>query len=317
MITTKLQGMTSWFEAQPEQMRATILILASTLCFTGMHTIIRYSATVDNMHPFELAFFRNVFGLLALAPFFVRHGFAILRTDRFHLHAIRGGMQIFAMLSFFTALSISPLAKVSAMSFSAPLFATLGAVLFLGERIRARRIFALVAGFVGAMIILRPGLAEMDTGMMLVLGSSAIWAVAMLIIKVLSRTDSSVTITAYQSLFLLPFSFAAATLVWLWPTPGQLAMFAGMGLLGTLGHLAMAQAFKWADTTAILPFDFVRLIWASAIGFMIFGEVPALWTWVGGTVIFASTTYIAFREARLKKSVAPAGSVKAPLNTRT
>jgi drug/metabolite transporter (DMT)-like permease len=290
-----------WYDDLPPQPRAIVLILGSTLCFTGMHTVIRYAATVDDMHPFEIAFFRNLFGLLVLAPFFWRHGFGVLRTGKIHLHAIRGIIQIFAMLSFFTALSISPIAKVSAMSFSAPLFATLGAVLFLGERIRGRRITALILGFIGAMIILRPGMVELDTGMLLVLGSSAIWACAMLIIKVLSRTDSSVTITAYQGLFLLPFSFCAAIFVWTWPTPTQLVMFAVMGLFGTLGHLAMAQAFKLADTSAILPFDFVRLIWASAIGFIVFGEVPVLWTWIGGTVIFASTTYIAFRESRLKQ----------------
>lgn len=251
MFTSWSRKLFGWYYVLPPQTRAIVLILGSTFCFTGMHTVIRYAATVDEMHPFEIAFFRNVFGLVVLAPFFWRNGLGVLRTSKFHLHAIRGSIQIFAMLSFFTALSISPMAKVSAMSFSAPLFATLGAVIFLGERIKSRRIMALILGFIGAMIILRPGVVELDTGMLLVLGSSAIWACAMLIIKVLSRTDSSVTITAYQGLFLLPFSFCAAIFVWTWPTATQLVMFAFMGLLGTLGHLAMAQAFKLADTTAI------------------------------------------------------------------
>jgi len=236
-----------------------------------------------------------------MAPFFWRHGLGVLRTTKFHLHAVRGSIQIFAMLMFFTALSLSPLAKVSAMSFTAPLFATIGAIVFLGERVRVRRILALIAGFLGAMVILRPGMVTIDLGMVLVLTSSAIWACAMLIIKVLSRTDSSVTITAYQGLFLTPFSFIAALFVWQWPSPEQLLLFALMGAMGTLAHMAMAESFKLADTTAVLPFDFTRLIWASVIGFLVFREVPELWTWIGGLIIFTSTTYIAYREARLKR----------------
>jgi drug/metabolite transporter (DMT)-like permease len=289
-------------QAIPPQMRASLLIILSTLGFTGMHTVIRYASTVgDTIHPFEIAFFRNLFGLIVLAPIFWRSRFGVLRTQKFHLHALRGTIQIFAMLMFFTALSLSPLAKVSAMSFTAPLFATIGAIVFLGERIRMRRIMALLLGFAGALIILQPGVVELDPGMLLVLTSSAIWACAMLIIKVLSRTDSSVTITAYQGIFLTPLSLIAALFVWDWPNWHQLALFALMGVLGTLAHVSMAEAFKLADTTAVLPFDFTRLIWASMVGFLVFGEVPALWTWVGGTVIFASTTYIAYREARLSR----------------
>ena len=185
----------------PPHMRAVVLMLISTLCFTLMHTVIRYAATEGEMHPFEVAFFRNAFGLLAVLPF-----------------ALRGTMQVFAMLMFFYALSITPLAKISAVSFTAPLFATLGAIIFLGERIRARRIFALVLGFTGAMVIVRPGLIELDLGAMLVMTSSSIWACAILIIKSLSRTESSLTITTYQNIFLIPFTLVAALFFWTWPS---------------------------------------------------------------------------------------------------
>lgn len=268
----------------PPHMRAVVLMLISTLCFTLMHTVIRYAATEGEMHPFEVAFFRNAFGLLAVLPF-----------------ALRGTMQVFAMLMFFYALSITPLAKISAVSFTAPLFATLGAIIFLGERIRARRIFALVLGFTGAMVIVRPGLIELDLGAMLVMTSSSIWACAILIIKSLSRTESSLTITTYQNIFLIPFTLVAALFFWTWPSWQMLGLFAVMGMFGSIAHVAMAEALKLAETTAVLPYDFVRLIWASGIGFVVFGEIPEIWTWAGGGLIFASTTYIAFREARLKR----------------
>lgn len=307
-MNSPIASLVRWFNQIPPELRASLLIVFSTLGFTGMHTVIRYASTVDDIHPFEIAFFRNLFGLIVMLPFFWRNGLGVFRTANFPLHALRGSIQIFAMLMFFTALSLSPLAKVAAMSFTAPLFATIGAVLFLGERIHLRRIGALMFGFAGAMIILRPGVIEIDLGMMLVLTSSAIWAMAMLIIKVLSRTDSSITITAYQGLFLTPFSLVAALFVWEWPTWHQLLLFAAMGAMGTVAHMSMAEAFKLADTTAVLPFDFTRLIWAAAVGYLVFAEIPDLWTWVGGITIFASTTYIAYREARLKRRQAAASA---------
>ncbi len=288
----------------PPHIRAVVLMLISTLCFTSMHTVIRYAATEGEMHPFEVAFFRNVFGLLAVLPFALRGRAAAFRTRRLKLHALRGSMQVFAMLMFFYALSITPLAKISAVSFTAPLFATLGAIIFLGERIRARRIIALVLGFTGAMIIIQPGLIELDLGAVLVMTSSSIWACAILIIKSLSRTESSLTITTYQNVFLIPFTLVAAWFFWTWPSWQMLGLFAVMGMFGSIAHVAMAEALKLAETTAVLPYDFVRLIWASGIGFVMFGEIPEIWTWVGGGLIFASTTYIAFREARLKRAQA-------------
>ena len=249
----------------------------------------------------KLLFFRNLFGLLAVLPFALRNHGAAFRTKRIKLHAIRGIMQVFAMLMFFYALSITPLAKVSAVSFTAPLFATIGAIIFLNERIRVRRMMALGIGFLGAMIIIRPGFIELDLGALFVMVSSSIWACAILIIKSLARTETSLTITTYQNIFLVPFTLIAACFFWTWPSWELLLMFAIMGIFGSLAHLAMAESLKLADATAILPYDFVRLIWATSIGFIIFGEIPEIWTWIGGSLIFASTTYISFREAYLKQ----------------
>jgi len=290
----------------PPIVRGILLILVSTLGFAGMHATIRVLS--KELHPFEIAFLRNLFGLFALTPFFIRGGFSVLKTSRFPLHALRGCIQVFAMLSFFYAVTITPLSTVSALSFTAPLFATIAAVVFLKERVRWRRIAALAVGFLGAMIVVRPGAGELHPGMLLVLGSTAIWAVAMLVIKVLSRTDSPVTITVYMGVFLTPLTGIAASFVWTWPSLSSLPLLVLLGGLGSLGHVCMAQAFKEADASAVLPFDFVRLIWASLLGFLLFAEVPDLWTWIGGTAIFASGTYIAYREARAKEEAPrPAG----------
>ena len=287
------------YYALPPPARGMLLLLGATIGFASMHAVIRIASS--EQHPFEVAFFRNFFGLLFIAPFLLRHGFGALRTQRLPLHAARGVIHISAMMMFFYAVPITPLGTIAALSFTAPLFVTVGAVLLLGEVVRIRRIVALIAGFAGALIIIRPGMVELDPGSLLVLGSSAVWAGAMIIIKLLSRTESSLTMTAYMAVFLTPLSAIAAAFVWQWPTLVDLGWFALMGSLGTLGHLCLAQAFREADATVVLPVDFLRLIWSSLYGYLLFNEVPVLYVWIGGIVVFASTLYLAYREARVAR----------------
>ncbi len=274
-------------------------MLVTTILISVMHALIRkVSAT---QHPFEIAFFRSFFGLLVFLPIFIRHGASVLKTDRLPLHVARGVIQTGAMLMFFTAVSLLPLAKLSALSFTSPLFASLFAILLLGERVRLRRTAALLVGFAGTLIIIRPGAVTVEAGTLLVLGSSALWAFALLFVKKLSATDSSVTIVTYMNLLLTPLALIPALFVWRWPTGTELFWFFCIGALASSAHFAMTQAFRHADTSAIMPFDYTRLIWASLLGFMLFGEVPGILTLVGGVVIAASATYIAFREAQVSR----------------
>jgi drug/metabolite transporter (DMT)-like permease len=285
------------------------MMTIAAAAFSVMHAMIRHVSA--DMHPFEIAFFRVVFGFAALAPIFLRDGWAPMRTSKMKLFALRGVLNAGAMLMFFYSLAITPLATVAALGFTAPLFATLLAMLVLGEVVRLRRWTAIIVGFIGAMVIIRPGVIEVGLGPMLVLGSSVVWAVALMIIKVLSRTESSVTITAYAMIFLAPFCLVAALPFWTWPSLELLAWLALIGAVGTVAQTTMNQSFKLADASAVLPVDFSKLLWAAAIGFVLFDEVPDAWTWVGGAMIFASATYIGIREARLKAgSGSPAGKTQ-------
>jgi len=287
------------FNVIPAPFRGVFFMLVSTVLFTGMQVTVRQVS--EELHPFEIAFFRNFFGLLVVSPLLFRFGFGALQTPKLKLHALRGALQTAGMMLFFTALTLAPLAQTVSLSFTAPLFTTILAIVILRERAGWRRWAALIAGFVGAWIVIRPGLAVVNTGALLVILSSCVWAGSMIIIKILSRTESSLTITLYMGLFMAPLSLIPALFVWQWPG-GQALMFLMLvGAFGGVGHLALAQAFKESDATAVLPYDFTRLIWASALGFLVFAEVPDLWTWIGGSVIFSSTVYIAFRETRLKK----------------
>jgi drug/metabolite transporter (DMT)-like permease len=275
------------------------LMVLSTLCFVTMQSLIRQLG--GELPPFEVAFFRNLFGFIAITPIFLRYGLAPLKTKRLPFHALRGVLQGLSMLAFFTGVTMAPFAEATSISFSGPLFATVLAIVVLGEKIRMRRILALVFGFIGVLIVLRPGFAEVGLGQGLLLGSSLVWGCAIVVIKRLSSTESAITQTAYMGLFMTPLTFLPALYVWQTPSFEQLAWMAMIGVFGTVGHLCFASAFRRADSSALLPLDFLRLFWASAIGFFLFHEVPDLWAWGGGGVIFASATYISLREAQLAR----------------
>ncbi len=279
---------------RPPVARAFLFMVLATLFAAATNAAIRH-ITAD-VHPFMVTFFRSVFGFVVLVPVLFRYGLAPLRTRRTGMHALRGALQVAQTLFLFTALRFTPLATVAALHFTAPLFTTVMAVALLGERIRVRRVAALIVGFSGVLVIVRPGTIGLDAGPLLVLGSAAFWGATMVVIKTLTRTDSSLTVTLATGVFMTPFSFLFAVFMWEMPDARALAWLLAIGASGSLGQLALAQAFREADVTAVLPLDFLKLIWAAAIGYALFAEVPSLWTWIGGAIIFASAFYIAVRE---------------------
>ncbi len=286
-------------------LKGILLMFGSTFFFASMHASIRHVSVT--IHPFEIAFFRSLFALVVVLPWFVRLGLEPLRTQRLGLHAARAAFNVFAMLSFFYALSIAPLSEVTALGFTAPIFATLLAALVFREVVRLRRWAAIAAGFTGVLIILRPGFEQVGLGQLLVLFSSMIWACALLVIKTLSRTNSSVTITSYMALLMMPLILVPAAFVWQWPDGQQLLWLVLIGVLGGTGQLCVAEALHQADTALVMPFDFCKLLWITILAYLAFGEVPDQFTWLGGAVVFASVLYITLRERQLSTSRAPAG----------
>ena len=268
--------------------------------FGAMHVGVRH--VTQSIHPFEAAFFRNLFGLLVVAPSFVTHGWRPLRTRRFGLHCVRATLNVVAMLSFFYALSITPVVLVQALAFTAPLFTAVLAVLLLGERIRTRRLTAIVAGFAGTLLIIRPGVQPIELGPVLVIASAAVWGYVVILIKSLSRTDSALTITAYMVLLMSPMTLVCALFVWTWPSGGELAVLAAIGIAGTLAQMCMTQSLRLAETTAVLPFDFTKLVWGAFFAWLLFGELIDTWTLVGALVIFSGGLYVAYRERQLARA---------------
>lgn len=312
-----MPGLINLWQAAPPVMRGILLMCVSTVFFSAMHVLVRYVAR--DVPPLQIAFLRNIFGVIVFVPLLMSTGLSFLRTERIGMHAMRGLLNVAAMLMFFTGLAMTPVARVTALAFSAPLFTALLSVMFLGERFRARRWLALVVGFSGTLIILRPGMIPADLGSLLVVSSALLWGVTMILIKILSRTESSFAITAYMNIFLSVFSLGPALWVWVTPPPEMWAWMVAIGVLGTIAQLALSQALKETEPTAVMPFDFLKLVWATLMGMWVFGELPDIYTWVGALVVFASGFYIAWREHQERKRAAGsygAGTVRPAVSAR-
>ena len=283
-----------WQVPGPAQGMAWMLLAA--LASATMNGLIREIAT--DIHAFEIAFFRNLFGLVALTPLLLRVGTGAFRTRRLPLHALRGVLNAAAMLTFFLGLGMTPLATVAALSFTAPLFATLLAAVGLKERLSWERWLGLAVGFLGALVILRPGLTTVSLGEILIVASSVLWAAALIDIKVLARTESSLTITLYAAILLTPITGIFAFFFWTWPTPLAWALLMAVGACGTVSQLAVAQAFRNADATQVLPGDFTKLLWATLIGYLAFAEVPDMWVLLGAALIFVGIAHVTYAATR-------------------
>lgn len=283
--------------------RGAVFMIAAAAGFAVMMAIVRYVSR--ELHPFEVAFFRNLFGLGLMAPWIVRVGRDSLTTRRWAMHLLRSLAGLAAMLTLFTALSLLPLAEVTALTFTAPLFTTIGAAVILGETVKARRWSATLVGFAGALIILRPGAETIRPESLIALAAAALMACAFLTVKSLSRTEHPNTIVLMMGVLMTPLSLVPALFVWTPPTAHLWGWLAAMGLAATIGQVFLTRAFAAADASAVLPFDFSRLVFVAILGYVFFGERPDVWTWAGAGVIVAASGYIAHREAALGRRVDP------------
>jgi drug/metabolite transporter (DMT)-like permease len=300
-VLIRANPLSRWYRRLSPIARGCLLMVVGTLLFAGMHTAIRH--ITQGLSGIEVAFFRNLFGLFVIAPLLVRYGPRLFYTEKLGLHVLRAVINAISMVAFFVGLSMTPIARATALAFTAPLFTALFSALFLGEVFRWRRWTAIFLGFFGALVILRPGLQAIDAGALLVLFSSLLWSVAMIDIKVLGRTESSRTITAYVTVLLTPMTLVPALFVWQMPSLDMWGWLIFIGVIGTLGQLVVTEALKLADMTVLMPFDFLKLVWATFLGIIFFAEVPDFLTWVGAAIVFGSSFYIAWREAKLRRAM--------------
>lgn len=284
----------------PRAAEGMALALFASFLFSAGNAIIQHlSATIP---PIEVVFFRSLFSFAILAPWVLHEGLASLRTRRLKLHVGRALVQSLSMILFFQGLATVPLVEVNAFEFTVPIFTTVIAIALLREKIRLRRGLALLAGFAGTMIALRPGFREVGIGQALLLSSSFIWGFVILAIRELGKTDSALAQNIYLAVVLTPIALAGALLAgWVWPAWEDLVWLIAISLTATIGQMAYVQAFRLAEMSVLLPLDFTKLVWSGAIGLFFFAQVPNVYTVAGAVIIFASGAYITVREAQISR----------------
>ena len=279
--------------------RAALLMLGSTVFFGLMAVSIKLASAT--LHTFEIAFFRNFFGLLAALPLLLRHGPGLLKTTQLPRYFIRCLIGVVSMFCGFWAIGHLPLAQAVSLSYSTPLFVTIAAVWFLHEHVRARRWAAVVLGFIGVLVIVRPGSASFTAGSLVALSAAVLSGIVSIQIKQLSATEPADRIVLWTTMLWVPMSLGPALLVWEWPHGITWLWVASAGVLGTGGHLLWTRALKLGDVSALTPISFMQLPLVAVFGVVLFGEALDRWTILGAGIIFAANAYLAHRETRLAR----------------
>ena len=252
-----------------------------------------------DMHVLESVMFRSLFGIVFMVPWLMRRGISVIKTKRLGLLATRGTLAYFVTYFYFSAAALIPLADLTSITFTRPILGTVAAIIFLNEVAGRRRWSAIAVGFVGMLIIVRPGFVDVNLGILLVLCGVMVQTCNTIIVKKLTQTEVPDAIVLYHTLFILPLSIIPAIYVWQTPTLEQWGWFAVIGTAGVLTQSCMTRAFVVADASFVLALSYLRLPIAAFMGFAIFGEIPIIWVWIGASIICASSAYIAHRESIL------------------
>mgnify|MGYP001465499542 FL=1 len=266
------------------------------MLFVGVTVAVRYLGT--SMNPVQAAFIRYCFGIVLILPLVSRAGVMSLDRDRLGFHALRGLVHGGGVILWFLAMSRIPISEVTALGFTTPIFVTLGAAVFLSERLKPYRVAAVLIGFIGALLILRPGLRVIDMGALAQLGAAPLFACSYLMAKSATRREASSMIVVLLSVFCTLTLALPALLVWRTPTLEESLLLGLTALLATSGHYCMTRALEAAEVSAVQPFTFLQLVWATILGLILFDETPDVWIWIGGAVIVGSATWMAQQEVR-------------------
>jgi len=281
-----IAGLGNAFTRLPPSWQGAAWMTMSALLFAAQAAMVRYLS--QDMHFLEISLFRALFGVVAMLPWLMRAGLGVMRTRHTGLYAGRGLLSTIAMYGWFGSLALIPIADATAISFTFPLFIALFGVIFLRESAHAMRWAALIIGFAGTLVIVRPGFEEVNIGMVMVIGAGLCIATSAMMLKVAIRTDHPDTAVLYQSVFMLPFAVAGAALVWQWPSAEQWLWGLALGAASATAQRFYTRAFAVGETGAVAPFDFARLPFAVVLGFVAFSELPDLWTVLGAAIIFAA-----------------------------
>ena len=280
---------------------AIFLIIISIIFGTLMGTFIKLAQ--EELNVFTTGFLRFFFGFLIITPYILKTKFEVFSTKNLKIHILRSALNLPAMLLGFAALAMLPLEKMTAIHFIVPIIVTILAVIFLKEKIYLYRSIALVMGFLGMLIILRPGIIDISIGIYMALISSLIWSVVIILTKKVSKDDSAITILSHQYLYMSLFSFPLVIYFWDQPSLKTIIFILCAAMSGTILHIALNHAYKLVDVTMTQPYSFLGLVVSSIIGYFVFSDIPDFYTWLGASVIFCGVLLISYRELKLNKEI--------------
>lgn len=286
-------------QAQSSPVLGVFWMLVTGVCFVAVTALVKY---LDNAVPAaQAAFLRYVLGLVFLLPMAKSLLTTHLTARQWGLFGVRGAVHTLGVILWFFAMTRIPIAEVTAMNYLSPVYVTIGAALFLGEKLAKRRIIAVGVALLGAVVILRPGFREVNAGHLAMLGTAVLFAVSYLIAKIVADETPAAMVVAMLSvtvtLGLAPFAWA----VWVTPDLWTLAVCFGVASFATAGHFTMTLAFRSAPLTVTQPVTFPQLVWAVMLGALVFGEPVDLVVVFGGTMILGSVVFITLREAQLRR----------------
>lgn len=277
-----------------QKLQATLWVIGALLSFTGLAIAARqlsYGYSVS-----EILFFRSLVVLLVLSPFIIKSRGAVLKTGQMKLQIFRNVIHLAGQYAWVLGIAYLTLAEVFAIEFTMPIWAALIAVFVLRERLTAPRILAVITGFIGILIILRPGLSVFQPVSLIVLFSAIAFAISVTSTKVITRTDSPLTIILYMPVIQLPIAGVLAYFSWKTPSTHDLIWFALMGLTSMSAHFTLANALKLADAAYVMPIDFMRLPLAAFVGYLLYQEPLSIWIFIGAALIFTGNFYMVREE---------------------
>ena len=274
-------------------------MLITGLCFVAVTALVKYLG--PRVPAAEAAFLRYLLGLVFLLPMIRPILNARLTRRQVGLFGLRGVVHTLGVICWFYAMTQIPIAEVTAMNYLSPVYVTIGAALFLGEKLATRRILAVVVALVGALIILRPGFREVNSGHMAMLFTAVMFAIGYLIAKVMSDEVSPAVVVGMLSITVTIGLAPVAAAVWVTPTLGDLLILFGVACFATAGHFTMTLAFAAAPITVTQPVTFLQLVWAVLLGWLVFAESVDIYVVAGGLIIIGSISFITWREAVLKR----------------
>ena len=291
--------MRDWLRRLPPNVQGALWLVSGGFIFTCNGVMIRLLS--EQVESVQTAFFRAFFSMLMLLPLMASGQVRPWHSKRIVGHFWRTTMGTVSMVLGFYALSMLPLADATALGFSQPLFSVCVAALILREKVRWRRWSATVVGFIGVLVMVRPGAGSLQLGALVALANALTVSLSILLVRRLSDSETPLMILTQFAIWSTLLLAAPAIWVWRWPSAWGWVLAVGVSASATIGQYFWVQAFKAGEMSAVAPFEYLRLPFAVFMGWLIFGQMPEIWTYVGAVIVIASALYIAQREAQLAR----------------